>query len=220
MLLKLLTLFLPWSIKRQLLNRWFKYEIPPSAHIGFAWIFPKRLVLGHSAKIDHLTVAINLDSITLGENSSIGRGNWITGFPTGTESRHFEHQKARVPELVIGKSSAITKNHHIDCTSRIEIGSFATIAGYETQLLTHSIDLVENRQDSAPIHIGDYTFVGTKCVVLGGAVLPAHSVLGANSLLNSALTEEWKIYGGTPARVIGEISKEALYFSRMEGFVV
>lgn len=220
MLLKLFILFLPWGIKRRLLNRWFKYEIHPSAHIGFAWIFPKRLVMRQAAKIDHLTVAINLDSITLGENSSIGRGNWITGFPTGTESRHFEHQGARVPELVIGKSSAITKNHHIDCTSRIEIGSFATIAGYETQLLTHSIDLVENRQDSAPIYIGDYSFVGTKCVVLGGAALPAHSVLGANSLLNSIFKEEWKVYGGTPARVIGEISKEAKYFSRKEGFVV
>ena len=67
----------------------------------------------------------------------------------------------------MGESAAITKNHHIDCTNTIEIGAFSTVAGYQTQFLTHSIDVLENRQHSAPIRIGPYTFVGTNSVVLG-----------------------------------------------------
>ncbi|RZJ91835.1 MAG: acyltransferase, partial [Hymenobacter sp.] len=150
----------------------------------------------------------------------IGRSNWITGFPTGSKSRHFQHQAAtRRAELCLGEGAAITKNHHIDCTNRIEIGAFATVAGYHSQLLTHSINVFENRQDSVPISIGAYTFVGTNSVVLGGAVLPARSVLGAKSLLNKAYTDEWMLYAGVPARPVSTISPTAKYFTRTEAFV-
>ena len=219
MLLKIITIFLPWSIKKLILRGWFKYDINSKSHIGFAWIFPRKLVMEEGATIDHLTVAVNLDCITMRENSSIGRSNWITGFPSGTDSLHFQHQQDRTAELILGNSSAITKNHHIDCTNRIEIGRFSTIAGYQSQLLTHSIDVFENRQDSAPIYIGDYTFIGTNCVILGGSSLPSYSVLGAKSLLNKEFTAEWQLYGGVPAKPISEISKKAKYFSREDGFV-
>src|SRR5690606_32520420 len=106
----------------------------------------------------------------------------------------------RSPKLIIGENSAITKNHHFDCTDAITIGKFCTIAGYSSQFLTHSIDVYENRQNSAPISIGNYAFVSTNVVLLGGASLPSYSILGAKALLNKSLTEEWVLYGGIPAR--------------------
>jgi acetyltransferase-like isoleucine patch superfamily enzyme len=121
--------------------------------------------------------------------------------------------------LQLGESAQITKNHHIDCTNLISIGKFSTIAGYQSQLLTHSIDLFENRQSSSPIIIGAYTLVGTNVVVLGGAVLPAYSILGAKSLLNKPFTEEWKLYGGVPAKMLADVSRDAKYFTRTEGFI-
>lgn len=148
-----------------------------------------------------------------------GLVNWITGFSSGSDSLHFQHQPGSTSELIVGESSAIVKHHHIDCTNRIEIGSFSTIAGYQSQLLTHSINTTDNRQDSAPIHIGDYTFIGTNCVILGGASLPSHSILGAKSLLNKEFTEEWKLYGGVPAIPITKVSTTANYFLRKDGFV-
>ena len=36
--------------------------------------------------IKHFNVAINLDEIILEKNALIDRSNWITGFPTGTDS--------------------------------------------------------------------------------------------------------------------------------------
>ena len=219
MLLKIISLILPWALRRKVLEHWFGFQIHPSARIGWSWVFPKKLIMGAGAYIDHLCVAINLDRIEMRENTFIGRGNWITGFPTKTNSPHFMHQSDRRAELLMEESSTITKNHHLDCTNEIKVGSFATIAGYHSQFLTHSINIIENRQDSAPIFIGDYSFVGTNVVVLGGSSLPARSVLGAKSLLNKQFSEEWMLYGGVPAKALQKLPPDAKYFSRTNGFV-
>ncbi|MGI8638018.1 MAG: acyltransferase [Segetibacter sp.] len=219
MFLKTITFFFPWSIRRVLLNKLFGYKIDKKARIGLAWVFPKELSMAAGAKIDHFTAAIHLDRIQMGPSTIIGRSNWITGFPTNSASPHFKHQTDRKAQLILLENAAITKNHHIDCTNSIHIGRFATIAGYNSQLLTHSINVSENRQDSAPIYIGDYTFLGTNVVVLGGSVLPDYCVLGAKSLLNKNYTKSWTLYGGVPAREIQEIPTDSKYFSRTEGFV-
>jgi acetyltransferase-like isoleucine patch superfamily enzyme len=218
-LLKIVSFFFPWFLRRRILNKCFGYKIHPNARIGFAWVFPKELILAADSRIDHFTVAIHLNKIELGPKATISRGNWITGFPREAKSLHFKHQMDRKAELVLGEASNITKNHHFDCTSHIHIGRFTTIAGYQSQFLTHSIDVYENRQDSHPILIGDYSFVGTNVVVLGGSTLPSHSVLGAKSLLNKQFSEEWILYGGIPAKKISEIPRTAKYFTREEGYV-
>ncbi len=216
---KVIALCLPWPLKRWWLQRVFGYELDPTARIGLAWVFPHRLVMHAHARIDHLTVAIHLDYIEMGTRASIGRSNWITGLSAAQPSRHFRHQPDRRPWLTLGPHAAITKNHHLDCTHHISIGAFTTVAGYHSQLLTHAINLEEGRQDSAPIHIGQYCFVATNVVILGGSKLPDYSVLGAKSLLNKAFEVPWRLYAGVPAANLREISKEARYFSRPTGFV-
>ena len=210
---------MPWSARRILLIKIFKYKLHTNSKIGLSFVFPDYLEMGEGAVIGNFTIAINIEKLVVGENSTIGRNNWITGFPKSSKSKHFSHQEDRKPELIIGKHSSITKNHHIDCTNSIIIGDFVTIAGYNSQLLTHSINVFENRQDSNPIKIGDYSFVGTNVVILGGAKLPSYSVLGAKSLLNKDFSEEWMLYAGVPAKAVKSISKDAKYFSRKEGFV-
>lgn len=211
--------FLPWKIKRYFLIRFFKYKIHPTARIGLSYIFPKHLTMKEGSKIGHFNVAIHLNQLSIGKNSTISRSNWITGFPVDTKSKHFAHNKERNSALIIGKESAITKNHHIDCTNTITIGDYVTIAGYNSQLLTHSIDVYENRQDSHPITIDNYCFISTGVILLGGSKLPSYSVLAAGSVLNKEYTEQWGIYGGVPARYIKRIPKDAKYFTRTNGFV-
>ncbi len=219
MFLKIFSMILPWSLRRHFLNRFFKYEIDAGARIGMAWVFPGKLIMKKGAFIDHLTVAINLDLVEMGTDAIIGRSNWITGFPGNTSSLHFRHQQGKVSELRLGDQSAITKNHLIDATSPVIIGKFVTVAGYHSQLLTHSINLTDSRQDSAAIHIGDYCFIGTNCILLGGSNLPSYSVLGAKSLLNKSFDEQWMLYAGTPATPVKPIEPTARYFSREQGFV-
>lgn len=218
-ILLILSIFLPWFLKYRFLNHFMGYQISKNAYIGLSIITIRHLKMGSGSYIGHFNVIINLDNLELGPKSIIGRNNWITGFSTKIKSKHFEHDKKRKSELIVGKESAITKNHHLDCTNYIYIGDYVTVAGYNSQFLTHSVDIYEGRQDSHPIEIEDYSFVSTGVIILGGSKLPSKSVLAAGAVLNKRYNEEWKIYGGIPAKPIKDIDKNAKYFSRKQGFI-
>jgi acetyltransferase-like isoleucine patch superfamily enzyme len=217
-LVMFLSFLLPWSVRRRLLQSQFGYSIHPSCRIGLAWISPRRLIMEENSRIGHLTLCKNIDLLHLGANAIIGQLNWITGFPSG-DSRHFAHQVDRRPELILEPHAGISSRHLIDCTARVRIGAFATLAGFRSQLITHSIDLEAGRQSSEPIEIGEYCFVGTDSVILGGSSLPHHSVLGAKSLLNKKWDTPFQLYGGVPAKPLKELPREMEYFRRKEGFV-
>jgi acetyltransferase-like isoleucine patch superfamily enzyme len=219
-ILKILLLFIPWKIRRILLIKIFNFEIHSTASIGFSFIYPKTLIMKEFSSISHFNVAINLEKIEIGPNSTISRSNWITGFPKHSNSLHFNHEINRNSFLIIGCHSAITKNHHLDCTNTIQIGNFVTVAGYQSQFLTHSVNIYNNRQESFPITIGNYCFVGTNTTILGGSFLPECSVLGAKSLLNKVFNDKYKLYAGVPAKEIMDLPENAKYFKRKVGFVV
>ena len=215
----LLSLLFPWSVRRSILEKQLGYTIHPSCRIGFSWILPTRLIMEEGSSIGDLTMCKNIDLLHLQAHATIGRGNWITGFPLGL-SRHFSNEKDRQPQLIMGEHSAITHRHLIDCTNSLTIGKFTTVAGFQSQIITHSIDIEKNCQASAPVRIGDYCFIGTNCVVLGGSTLPDFSVLGAKSLLNKHFTDSHQLYGGVPAQPIKQLPPDYAYFRRTVGFVV
>lgn len=217
-IISILTILLPWRIRRFLLVCILGYEIHPSSKIGLSWIFPKHLIMKANSRIGHLTVCKGLEQLILNEHSNIGRGNWISGVLKG-DSQFYMHQTERIPQLILKEHSAITNRHLIDCTNSVTIGKFTTFAGFRSQILTHSIDLCNNRQSSAPITIGDYCFVGTDCVLLGGAFLPSYSILGAKSLLNKKYGDEYCLYGGVPATCVKMLPTDLLYFTRKSGYV-
>ena len=216
--LMFVSLLLPWGMRRSFLEKQFGFSIHPDSYIGLAWILPRRLVMEQGSRIGHLTLCKNIDLLHLGAHAIVGQLNWITGFPSG-ESRHFAHQPERRPELIVETHAGISSRHIIDCTARVRIGAFATIGGFRSQLLTHTIDLEAGRQTAEPIEIGEYCFTGTNSVILGGSILPHHSVLGAQSLLNKKWDEPYRLYAGVPAKPLKELSREMEYFRRTEGFV-
>jgi acetyltransferase-like isoleucine patch superfamily enzyme len=213
-----LTVMLPWSVRRQVLARVFGYRIHRTSRIGISLVCPRMLVMGAHSRIGHLTVCHGLDYLGLGERSTIGNLNWVTGRSADDQS-YFAAGRARKAELVLGAQSAVTNRHLIDCTNAVHIGHHATVAGYRSQILTHSIDVQYNRQDSQPITIGSYTFVGTQCIILGGSSLPPRSGLAAMSLLNAVHTDSLTLYGGVPARPVKQLGPEYEYFRRTEGVV-
>ena len=218
-LLMAFSLLLPWPLRRWWLGRFFGYEIHPTARIGRSWVQPGRLVMGPRSRIGSGTVCKGLALVELGEGAHLGNLNWVTGLPSG-HPRYFRDQPERRPELRLGRHAAVTNRHLIDCTGAVTIGAFSTFAGFQSQVLTHSIDLAASRQASAPVSIGEYCFVGTNCVLLGGSVLPDRSVLGAKSLLNKAHAEPGTLYGGVPARALRPLPVgEMAYFQRQGGWV-
>ncbi len=216
--LLLLACLLPWEWRRRLLESQCGYSLHPTSRIGLSWICPRHLVLEEGARIGHFTLCKNADLLHLGAHAIIGPLNWITGFPSG-HARHFAHQPERRPELILGRHAGISSRHFIDCTARIRIGAYATIAGYRSQLISHSIDLAAGRQSAEPIEIGEYCFLGTEVVILGGSSLPHHSALGAKSLLNKKWETPYQLYAGVPAKPLRELPPEMEYFRREEGFV-
>jgi carbonic anhydrase/acetyltransferase-like protein (isoleucine patch superfamily) len=217
-LLVLMLTLCPWRIRRRLLVSLLGYKIHPTAKIGLSIICPDHLEMGAGARIGSLTVCKGISLLRMGEQSRLGNLNWITGFPAANKT-FFHDELDRRPELVIGDHAAVTNRHLIDCTNSVRIGRFTTFAGFRSQVLTHSIDLHRCRQSSFPIMIGDYCFVGTGCVLLGGSTLPDYSVLGAGSVLTQSHNETHRLYAGIPARVVKELPQDMAYFQRSVGFV-
>jgi acetyltransferase-like isoleucine patch superfamily enzyme len=216
--LQLLFIFLPWRIRRPLLRYFLNFDIDKSAHIGLSLVIQSNLRMDAESRIGHLNVVKGLSLLHMHERSSIGKLNWISGYAI-SEKKHFGHVKNRSPELILKEHAAITNRHLIDCTDRVHIGKYTTLAGFRSQILTHSIDLYRSIQDCSPVYIGDYCFIGTACVLLNGSKLPNYSVLGACALLNSQHEDEFTLYGGVPAKPLATLGRETQYFQRETGFV-
>ncbi|TYO61244.1 acyltransferase [Bradyrhizobium hipponense] len=214
-LLQLACLCLPWRLRRWILNAAFGWHIHQTAKIGFSLLATLRLNMGPNSRIGHLNFARYLEEIALGGGATIGNKNWISGYPISS-SDAFQGSD-RFPSLQINDQAAITNSHRIDCTDRVVVGAFTTIAGWNTQIITHSIKITEARQRCAPIEIGSYCFIGTRCVILTGAKLSDYSVLSAGSVLSHVYQEPYGLYSGVPAKRQRNLDPNAAYFTRRAG---
>lgn len=217
-ILALLLTGLPWPLKRRLMIWLLGYDLQPGCRIGLSLVLARNLRMGPGSRIGHFSV-IKLDEVILGEQSSIGNFNWITGFPGGTDSPHFAGEPERRPRLELGDHAAVTHRHIIDCTAAVRIGRFSTMAGFRSQILSHAIDLDSCRQSSAPVTVGDYCFLGTGCILLKGSSVPDRCVLGAGAVLTSPQQEPDSLYAGVPARRVKALDPGMAYFNRAEGYV-
>lgn len=219
LLVQVCLFFVPWPLRRVLLKRLLGFQLAADSRIGFSVIGASLVCLDSKSRIGHLNVFKGLNRLVLGEAATIGRGNWISAYPLGLR-RHFAHVPDRNPSLLLGPHSAVTNRHILDCTDCITVGDFATFGGFRSQVLTHSIDVLTGRQHCAPIAFGRYSFVGTGVLVLGGAELPASSVLAAGSVLTRAFQEPYGLYAGNPAQWKKALPVDAPYFTRTAGFVI
>lgn len=51
-LLNCLIVFLPWKLRRWVLNKFFHYQIHPTAKIGFSYVYPKHLIMEEGQGLD------------------------------------------------------------------------------------------------------------------------------------------------------------------------
>ena len=216
---QILLFLFPWNLRRYLLNRLFNYKIHKTAKIGFSIILAEELIMHKNSRIHNLSICKNIDCLIMHEESGIASLNFITGFNT-KQSTVFPHVVNRKCELILLEHSGITSRHYLDCNGGIYIGKYTTVAGNRSTLQTHSIDIYKNRQDVKPIIIGDYCFLGTGCIILGGSVLPNYAILAAGSVLSASYNDSYYLYGGVPAKPIKNlINLKVNYFERTMGFV-
>lgn len=166
-----------------------------------------RFVMADSSSINRGNAIKGMREVRLGVGSSIGRTNLI--------SAHGAYRRlAEGARLILGERSYITSRHELDCSGSLILEEFSALAGFRSQVLSHSIDLVRNAQTALPVRIGARSFVGARCLLLGGSSLPPRSVLAAGSVLTASPREEPGLWAGVPARRKGEIA--GAWFDRTE----
>lgn len=208
-LVQVMLLGLPWPWRRRALELGFGYQIDPTARIGCSVILAREVILGAGARIGHLTMCRGLDRVVLAENANIGPLNWIYAIPRGLG---YFTEVPRRPELILDQAGCITRRHIIDCSDQVHVGAFALVAGYRSQILTHSVSLTAGKQTVRPITIEAFSFVGSACILLPGSRLPHHSALVAGSTLRHAYDAPYRIYGGVLATDLGELAEDAHFF--------
>lgn len=217
-LVQIVVMPLPWRLRRWLLVNLLGFRIHRTARIGWSLVLTDRLEMGEGSVIRALTMIKGMGELIVGPAGRIGNLNWITGLPAN-DSEFFRDEPDRLSSLIVGEGASVTNRHLLDCTNRITIGRFATIGGFRSQFLTHSIDLGANRQSSQPIEIGEYGFTGTGVILLKGAVMGPRCVLGAGSVLRGQFPEEYKLISGNPAKPVRDLDSSAAYFHRTSGRV-
>lgn len=211
-LLALLLVVLPQSLKRQVANRLLGWEIHPTAHLGRSLILVGRLRLGPRASIGPFNLIKDVDEVVLGEGAAIASRNRITAVPAS--SGVFTHSPHRRPALVMAPFSMITTGHEIDCSDLVELDEHAIVAGFGSQVLTHSLNLVQDRFVTGPVRFGEHSALMSGCIVLSGLQVPARSIVSAGSVITTRLSAELTFYRGNPAEAVRDLPPTLKFFHR------
>lgn len=92
----------------------------------------------------------------------------------------------------------------VKISKNVLIGPNCVLSGGNHQFDGNSFRKLPSKS-SGPIIIEEGSWVAANCTVLTGSKLPRFSLLAAGAVLNKAYEEEKSIYGGIPAKKIGEI---------------
>lgn len=204
----------PWQMRRRLLAVVWGYELHPTSRIGrLSWVAPYRLAMGPGSSIGNFAVCRGVERVELGRRSKIGQWCWITG-ANSANAHLFVHETGRCSALLLQDYAVLTSRHYVDCTNTVTVGEATVVAGIRTSLFSHAVSIHHGRQESKPVTIGKYCFVGTNCVVLPGAVLPDYSVLSALSVLGRGFDETYTRYAGSPAQAVERYEPDTAYFVR------
>lgn len=116
-------------------------------------------------------------------------------------------------ELTIGNYCGIS-NTILHCYNYIKIGNYVNIGAgtiifdtnfhstYWQDRTDRSID-IQNAK-TAPIYIGDYVFIGARCIIGKGITIGDKSIVAAGSVVTRDIPTG-EIWGGNPAKFIKKI---------------
>ena len=201
---------LPNAIKKHLMRLLFGYRFGPNVKIGLAVLDAEHVSLGEGTVIGHLNLVTRVTTLNLGCYVRIGMLNIVRGGERVALGDYSEvmrlnvlnaipdHDCTTTPESVLelGPGTVITSGHRIDFTDRVKLGMNVIVGGRSSSLWTH------NRQETAPIEIGDFCYLGSEVRLAPGAKLPNECVLGLGAVLTGEIKEQRSLVAGVPAKVV------------------
>lgn len=107
--------------------------------------------------------------------------------------------------LIAGENLIITAETSLICSTEVSIGSNCVLS-WDILIMDTDFHTIRNQTDEIinkpqPIRIGDKVWLGCRCTILKGAVIPSGSVVGAGATITGILEQENGLYVGTPGRL-------------------
>jgi acetyltransferase-like isoleucine patch superfamily enzyme len=202
----------PSAIKLPIYRRLFGFDIAKDARIGVSVLDVDRLSVGPGARIGHLNVLTRSKRVVLERGALVDYGNIIRGgdevvldrwatvfrFNVLNSIPDAELDAPADPRLYLGPGAYVVSGHRLDFTDRITIGANTIVAGRNSSLWTH------NRQETNPISIGEYCYLGSEVRLAPGAKLGPYAILGLGAVLAGTADGE-RVHVGVPARPLRAI---------------
>jgi acetyltransferase-like isoleucine patch superfamily enzyme len=212
---------LPSFLKRPAYRLLFGYKIGKRVSIGLSIIDVGTCVIEDDVTIGHLNVFIGTERLRLGDHTRIGHLNVIRGGDEVNIGRYCDIFRLNEinsisdpiavneldPVFKLGDGSVLVASHKIDFTDRVEIGKRVIVGGRNSSFWTH------NRQRTKPIRIGDNAYLGSEIRVAPGGEIPANCIVGIGTVVTKALTEEFKLIAGVPAKSVSDLDEDARFLT-------
>jgi carbonic anhydrase/acetyltransferase-like protein (isoleucine patch superfamily) len=213
---------LPGPLKRPLYRLLFGYRIGQRVQIGLTLLDASKVDLDEGTNIGHFNLIVGVGHFTTGREATIGFLNIIRGgerVSLGAYSTVMrlnvlnaipDHDCTTSPVsiLELGAGAVVVSGHRIDFTDKVTIGRNVILGGRNSSLWTHS------RQQTAPVTIGDFCYLGSEVRFAPGASLSSECILALGSVVASAIGEPRSLVGGVPAKVVRELHEDDLVLIR------
>lgn len=186
--------------KNWLLSRFAGVAVHSSARIRPSlWLRVIEVDISRGTRTGIGCVFKDLRGLVLAEGAAIGQFVLVSASPDFARVLPDDGLAGR---LLLDSGAAVTNRHQLDCSGGIRIGRMASLAGARSTVLTHQIDLQNNRQVRRAVTIGARCFIGSDCRFVAGACVADRSVVAMGSVVTGVLAQPGMLYGGVPARAI------------------
>lgn len=210
--------------KRAIYTLWFNFRYLPfrqSVRLPFVF-FPHAFAkVGENARI------IISDEILNSKSQKIYVGEDVHDFSHGCERTFLNLQgtvefkgKIRIlrgamvdvfGEISFGNDVVVALLARIRVYEKLSIGNVVRIA-HETQIFDTnfhyvvSVDDMEYRPMAKPVVIGNHVWIGNRCTVNAGSIIPGYTIVASNSLVNKDLSyiNKYSLVGGVPCKLLKE----------------
>ena len=97
---------------------------------------------------------------------------------------------------------------YIQGAGEVYIGNYVQF-GPNVGILSANHDLYDqNKYNTSPIKIGDYSWVGMNTVITAGVELGTRTIVGAGSVVTKSFTHGYCVIAGNPAKLIKHLDKD------------
>jgi acetyltransferase-like isoleucine patch superfamily enzyme len=201
---------LPGLLKKPAYRWLFGYRVKRGARIGLSLLDAQEVELEDGVEVGHFNLILRVGRLEMAPGARIGLLNVIRGgervslgaFSTVMRFNVLnaipDHDCTTSPASVLelGAGAVVVSGHRVDFTDRVTIGRNVIIGGRNSSLWTH------DRQETGPIYIGDFSYLGSEVRLAPGASLPSECVLALGSVLPGEIKEPQTLVAGVPARVV------------------